>query len=118
MHGSGWHSFIRSGDEKPKVTWALLKRVLGYSVAYRWQIIGMLVLILASTGLSLVSPLIVRDLIDRTIPGKDIQRLICLSLALLAVPALKGVISIYQRRFNTDVGEGVIYDLRMALYEK
>jgi ATP-binding cassette subfamily B protein len=118
MHGSGWHSFIRSGDEKPKVTWALLKRVLGYSVAYRWQIVGMLVLILASTGLSLVSPLIVRDLIDRTIPAKDVQRLIWLSLALLAVPALKGLISVYQRQFNTDVGEGVIYDLRVALYDK
>ncbi|MDP2966768.1 MAG: ABC transporter ATP-binding protein [Pelolinea sp.] len=118
MHGSGWHSFIRSGDEKPKVTWALLKRVLEYSVAYRWQIIAMLVLILASSGLSLVTPLIVRDLIDRTIPAKDIQRLIWLSLALLAVPALKGVISVYQRRYNTDVGEGVIYDLRVALYDK
>ena len=118
MHGSGWHSFIRSGDEKPKVTWVLLKRVLGYSVAYRWQITGMLVLILVSSGLSLVSPLIVRDLIDRTIPTKDVQRLIWLSLALLAVPAVKGVISIYQRRFNTDVGEGVIYDLRAALYDK
>ena len=118
MHGSGWHSFIRSGDEKPKVTWALLKRVLGYSVAYRWQIIGMLVLILASSGLSLVTPLIVRDLIDRTIPAKDVQRLIWLSLALLAVPALKGVISVIQRRYNTDVGEGVIYDLRVALYDK
>ena len=118
MHGSGWHSFIRSGDEKPKVTWALLKRVLGYSVAYRWQIIGMLVLISASSGLSLVTPLIVRDLIDRTIPAKDVQRLIWLSLALLAVPALKGVISVIQRRYNTDVGEGVIYDLRVALYGK
>ncbi len=118
MHGSGWHSYIRSGDEKPKVTWALLRRVLGYSVAYRWQLIGMLVLILFSSGLSLVSPLIVRDLIDRTIPAKDVQRLIWLALALLAVPALKGVISIYQRRFNTDVGEGVIYDLRVALYDK
>jgi ATP-binding cassette subfamily B protein len=118
MHGSGWHSFIKSGDEKPKVTWALLKRVLGYSVAYRWQIIAMLVLILVSSGLSLVTPLIVRDLIDRTIPAKDVQRLIWLSLALLAVPALKGVISVYQRRFNTDVGEGVIYDLRVALYDK
>lgn len=118
MHGSGWHNFIRSGDEKPKVTWALLKRVLGYSVAYRWQIAGMLILILASTGLSLVSPLIVRDLIDRTIPAKDVQRLIWLSLALLAVPTLKGVISVGQRRFNTDVGEGVIYDLRVALYDK
>jgi len=41
-----------------------------------------------------------------------------LSLGLLALPALKGVISVMQRRLNTEVGEGVIFDLRAALYEK
>jgi len=78
----------------------------------------MLILILANSGLSLLSPLILRDLIDFTIPSKDIQRLVMLSLGLLALPALKGVISVMQRRLNTEVGEGVIFDLRAALYEK
>lgn len=41
-----------------------------------------------------------------------------LSLGLLALPALKGAISVIQRRLNTGVGEGVIFDLRSALYEK
>jgi ATP-binding cassette, subfamily B, bacterial len=118
MHGSGWYSFIRSGDEKASLTWDLLKRVLSYSSAYRWHLVGMLVLILADSGLSLLSPLILRDLIDVTIPSKDVQRLILLSIGLLAVPAFKGAISVIQRRLNTDVGEGVIFDLRSALFEK
>ncbi len=118
MRRSGWHSFVRSGEEKPSLTWNLLRRVLGYSSAYRWHLAGMLILILANSGLSLLSPLILRDLIDFTIPSKDIQRLVMLSLGLLALPALKGVISVMQRRLNTEVGEGVIFDLRAALYEK
>ena len=118
MHGRGWHNYLRSGDEKPNLTWDLLKRVLGYSSAYRWQLVGMLVLILADSGLSLLSPLILRDLIDTTIPSKDIHRLILLSIGLLAVPAFKGAISVFQRRLNTGVGEGVIFDLRSALFEK
>ncbi len=118
MHGSGWRSYIRSSDEKPSLTWNLLKRVLGYTNAYRRQLAGMLILILASSLLSLLSPIILRDLIDFTIPSKDIQRLVKLSLGLLAVPALKGAISVIQRRLNTIVGEGVIFDLRSALYEK
>ena len=118
MHGRGWHNYLRSGDEKPSLTWDLLKRVLGYSSAYRWQLVGMLVLILADSGLSLLSPLILRDLIDTTIPSKDIHRLILLSIGLLAVPAFKGAISVFQRRLNTGVGEGVIFDLRSALFEK
>jgi ATP-binding cassette subfamily B protein len=36
----------------------------------------------------------------------------------LAVPLLKGIVSVFQRRLNVGVGEGVIHDLRSALYEK
>jgi len=118
VRGSGFHSIIRSSDEKPKVTWKLLKRVLAYSAAYRWHLVGMLVLILISSGLSLLSPLILRDLIDNTIPFGNIRRLIWLSLGLLLVPSLKGAIGVLQRRLNATVGEGVIFDLRSALYEK
>lgn len=116
FHGSGWFSLIRSPDEKPKVTRALMLRVLGYSKPYRWQIAGMLAMILLTTGLTLLTPLILRDLIDRTIPTGDIDRLVLLALGLLLIPAIGGGINVIQRRLNASVGEGVIYDLRVALY--
>ncbi len=116
MHGGGWWSVVSAQDEKPRVTWPLLKRVLRYSRPYRWHIAGMLALILASTGLTLLTPLVLRDLIDRTIPSGNIRRLILLALALLLIPAVGGVINVFQRRLNAFVGEGVIYDLRAALF--
>jgi ATP-binding cassette subfamily B protein len=118
FHGGGWFSFLSSSDEKPKVTLGLLRRVLGYSKPYRWQLIGMLVLILFSTGLALLTPLILRDLIDKTIPSGNVSRLILLAFALLLIPAVGGVIGVVQRRLNAMVGEGVIYDLRVALYAR
>jgi len=114
----GMHGLINSPDEKPKITWPLLLRVLTYARPYRWSLIGMLLLILASTGLSLLSPLILRDLIDKTIPAKDINRLVWLALALLVIPTINGALSVVQRRLNSRVGEGVIYDLRLALYAR
>lgn len=48
----------------------------------------MLLLILSNTGLTLLNPLILRDLIDKTIPAGNITRLIWLSLALLHVSHL------------------------------
>jgi len=116
FHGSGWWSYLSSTDEKPKLTWNLMKRVLGYSRPYRWQIVGMLLLILVNTGLTLLTPLILRQLIDVTIPEKDIQQLIFLALGLLLIPSLGGLINVFQRRLNARIGEGVIYDLRVALY--
>ena len=116
--GSNWHNLLNSTDEKPKITWDLLKRVLSYSQPYRWFIIGMLVFILLSSGLGLITPLVIRDLIDRTIPAHDLSRLFFLAVILLLIPAANGAINVIQRRFNAHVGEGVIYDLRVALYSK
>ncbi len=115
FHG-GMRGLINSPDEKPKITWPLLKRVFQYAKPYRWLIVGMLLLILASTGLMLLTPLVLRDLIDKTIPAGNINKLILLAMALLLIPTLTGVINVIQRRINVRVGEGLIYDLRLALY--
>ncbi len=116
FHGGGWKSYIGSSDEKPKVTRGLLKRVLIYARPYTWQIVGMLALILITTGLNLLAPLVMRHLIDVVLPAEDINRLIWMALALLAIPAVRGLINVFQRRLNASVGEGVIYDLRVALF--
>ena len=110
--------YMRSGDEKPKVTRELLLRVLTYARGYWWHIAGMLVTILLTTGLSLLTPLIFRNMIDMVIPAKDTQRLILLGVALLAIPAITGGINVIQRRLNAAVGEGVIYDLRSTLFAR
>ena len=116
MHG-GWFGFIFSGDEKaPKLTWQLLARVLAYAKPYWWHIGGMLLTILASTAISLASPLIFRQLIDNVLPSKDLNKLTIFALSLLIVPLLGGVVGILQRKLNVTVGEGVIYDLRVALF--
>ncbi len=103
-------------DERPQVTWSLLRRVLQYARPYHWWIAGMLTITLATTGLSLLTPLILRDLIDRTLPARDLSRLMWLILGLLAVPLLTGGLNVQQRQLNSRVGEGVVYDLRCALF--
>ncbi|NOT05538.1 MAG: ABC transporter ATP-binding protein [Anaerolineales bacterium] len=118
MHYGGWFQYMRSGDEKPKVTRQLLLRVLTYARGYWWHIAGMLATILLTTGLSLLTPLIFRNMIDVVLPAKDVNRLVLLGVALLFIPALTGGINVIQRRLNATVGEGVIYDLRSTLFSQ
>ncbi|HSQ27307.1 MAG TPA: ABC transporter ATP-binding protein, partial [Anaerolineales bacterium] len=118
MHASGWSSYLRSTNEKPRVSWALLKRVMRYSNPYRWHILGMLVIILINTALGLLTPLIFRTLIDQTIPQGKVDQLFVLAGGLLLIPTASGLLNVIQRRLNSWVGEGVIFDLRVALYER
>jgi ATP-binding cassette subfamily B protein len=78
----------------------------------------MLVTILLTTGLSLLTPLIFRHMIDVVLPAKDVNRLIWLAIALLLIPVTEGAINVFQRRLNATVGEGVIYDLRSSLFSR
>jgi ATP-binding cassette subfamily B protein len=117
MMGGGWMSYIHGESKRPPITRALLRRVLAYAWPYRWLLVGMLVCILLTTALSILSPLILRHLIDVTLqPPGDPEQLNWLALLLIALPIVSGVISVVQRRLNATVGEGIIYDLRMALY--
>ena len=117
-HGGGWFMYMRSGDEKPQLTRELLLRVLAYARPYWWHLAGMLVTILLSTGLSLIGPLIFRQMIDVVLPSKNINQLILFALALLLLPVVDGIIGVFQRRLNATVGEGVIFDLRSALFSR
>ena len=76
----------------------------------------MLILTLVTTALSLLTPLIMRDLIDRTLPERNLSRLIMLIVGLLTIPLLTGALNVWQRQLNARVGEGVVYDLRTALF--
>lgn len=118
MHTSAWYGIFSSTSEKPRVTWVLLKRVIRYSDPYRWHIIGMLLIILVNTAMGLLTPLIFRTLIDQTIPQKQTNQLVLLVGALLLIPIISGFLNVVQRRLNSSVGEGVIFDLRVALYAR
>jgi len=117
MHGP-LHSVVHGTDEKPKITKTLLKRIFTYARPYQRSLAILLVLILVMTGINLVNPLLLRTLIDKAIPEKNIHLLLWLSLGLLLVPIIGALLSVLQRRITAMIGEGVIFDLRVALYER
>jgi len=117
MRRRNWRSYIHAEDEKPKLSWGLVKRVLTYGKPYRWRIFGSLFSILIYTGVALLSPLILRHLIDNAIPEKDVNQLLLAALGLLVLPIVSSLFQVITRRLTSQVGEGVIFDLRVSLYE-
>jgi len=103
-------------EKGPPVTLQHVKRVFGYARPYKGWLLAMLFITLVTAGLSLLNPLILRDLIDRTIPSKDLTRLIWLTAALVAVPLFSSGLSVLGKQTSARVGEGVIFDLRSALF--
>ena len=116
IHSFYSHSRSGASDEKPKITRGLLKRVWGYAQPYRWMIVTMLIIALAVSGLGLLTPLILRELIDHTLPSRDLHRLAIMLGTLVVIPVVSGVLNVTMRQLSARVGEGVVFDLRVALF--
>lgn len=119
MHGGGWSSFLSADPTRgqPRVDRALLRRVLGYARPYWWMVLLVLIAIVATSLLQLVPPLILRQLIDVTLPNRDMRQLNLLALALVTIPVVVGLIQVVERYFSARTGEGIIFDLRQQMYE-
>ncbi|MFP3854470.1 MAG: ABC transporter ATP-binding protein [Anaerolineales bacterium] len=117
-HSGNWWSYIRYDEEqdRPEVSWDLLMRVWQYAKHYRSGILIITATIIGISLLSLIPPLLIRDLIDRALPQRDVQRLNLLALGMVAVPLINGLLGVAQRYASARIGEGIIYDLRRDLY--
>jgi len=99
-----------------------VRRAWSFAHPYRTTIIWFLAAILASALLALVPPFAFRAIIDTAIP--DAQdggpRTAIVVLAILVVVAALGDagLAIVQRWCSARIGEGLIYDLRLALFSK
>ncbi len=79
-------------------------------------LVGVLVTIFVVSGLTVVPPLLIRDLVDNAIPAADVGRLTLLGAAMVVVPLISVSVGALQRWMSARAGEGIIYDLRRALY--
>jgi ATP-binding cassette, subfamily B, bacterial len=119
MHDGGWWSYIRYDEkqDKPNVSAALLRRVARYGRPYGRQIVLMLLTILGIDLLTLIPPLLYKDLIDRALPAQDMGRLNLLALGMITIPLFSGLIGVGQRYLSSIIGEGIIFDLRGSVFE-
>ncbi|HEY6414800.1 MAG TPA: ABC transporter ATP-binding protein, partial [Acidimicrobiales bacterium] len=95
---------------------SLVRRVWRFARPYRWMLLGYLAIIVVTALIQLLPPLLFRSIIDSAIPDGDRASLNLLAgLAVLAAFA-GATLAVADRYVSSRVGEGVIYDLRVALF--
>ncbi|MCP4435206.1 MAG: ABC transporter ATP-binding protein [Actinomycetia bacterium] len=95
----------------------LVRRVASWAAPYKAQLIGFLIAIVAASLLALVPPLVFKTIIDETLPNGDSNQLAWLSLAVVGAAVVAMVASLLERLWSARIGEGLIYDLRVALFD-
>jgi ATP-binding cassette subfamily B protein len=90
--------------------------VLRYFLPYKAKAGIILLCILASAVIGLLPPLLIRTIIDRAIPDRDMSLLSFMALGMVLASLLAGFIGVAQNYLSNLIGQGVMYDMRNHLY--
>jgi ATP-binding cassette subfamily B protein len=100
---------------------AVVRRVWRFARPYRWMLLAYVGTIVAQALVQLVPPLLFRGIIDSAIPqgpGDGDRSLLHVLAGLAVLAALgNGALALADRYWSSRIGEGVIYDLRTALFD-
>ena len=107
----------RSGVDGKQLSRETRRRVLRFARPYRTLIVGFVATIVVSTFLGLLPPLLIREVFDVAIVDGDTTLLNWLFVAMIAAAVGEAVLSLVERWLSSRIGEGLIFDLRVQLFD-
>jgi ATP-binding cassette, subfamily B, bacterial len=96
-----------------KGTW---RRVLSYARPYRVSIAVFLVLVVLDALFVVVSPLLLKRLVDDGVAKGDREVVVVIALIVAALAIVDALAGLGQRYFSSRIGEGLIFDLRKQVF--
>jgi ATP-binding cassette subfamily B protein len=118
MRAMAW-DMSREAPQRPAdktVRRANLRRALALFRPYRPRLAAVLGLIVVSAVLGMLSPFLLRAVLDTALPEQDNALLTALVGGMIAIAVLTGVLGVYQTLISNQVGQRVMHDLRAAVY--
>jgi ATP-binding cassette subfamily B protein len=97
---------------------AKVRRILAYLRPYLVKTLGVLLCIGVGSLLALVPPLLIRSIIDRAVPDRDLSLLNVLVAGLILMPIISGLIGVLQQYLNNLIGQAIMSDLRLQLFSQ
>ncbi|ADG05283.1 ABC transporter related protein [Kyrpidia tusciae DSM 2912] len=92
------------------------RRIAGYFRPYALPLAGVIGSIVLGSLLGLVQPLLIRGIIDRAIPRRDMVLLSELAGLIVATALASAAVGVLQGYLNARIGQGVMFDLRNQMY--
>lgn len=94
-----------------------LKRLLKYMKPYKTKITTSVILMLISSSLALLGPVIIKSALDNFIPNKDIKNLALISVLYIIIFIAIAIIMKHRMQTMGKVGQNILVDMRYDLFK-
>ena len=102
---------------KQKLKPGTVRRIAAYARPYRVHLAVFLVATCVDAAITVINPLLLRQIIDHGILARDNQVVILVAIAVAVVAIFDAFLGFVIRWFSARIGEGLIYDLRTQVFD-
>ncbi|MFG2120162.1 ABC transporter ATP-binding protein [Streptomyces sp. NPDC048710] len=120
METTAWtqlHSVMTAQQERRPFARATLRRIAAFARPHRAGIVRFVVLGVVTALLAVATPVLAGSVVDTIVAGHDSGKVVRLSLLIALVALAEAGLGILGRRLSATLGEGLILDLRTAVFD-
>ena len=95
----------------------IYKRIAGYASRHKRKLIVFLILSVLTAVIGVLNPVLAGDVVNAITGGGPVSTVVWLAVAIGGLAIADAAISITNRYLSSRIGEGLIFDLRTAVYD-
>lgn len=113
----GGHGKLKFDDGlRPNLSKALLLRIAKYFIPYWKQTLLVMAVLSITAVLGLLPPILIQQIIDVALPGRNLRLLLVLVLASLGTTVVSGLLGVLQNYLNSFISQNIVHDMKNQMY--
>lgn len=120
MESVAWSTLYqtnRSLDAPSRRPSETMRRMGPFARPHRWRLAAFLALSVFSALLAVATPLLAGRVVDRIVGGGPTSNVVQIALLIAAIAIVGAGVDLLSRWFSSRIGEGLIYQLRTAVFD-
>lgn len=120
MESIAWNQVYRQMNgpaETRRFRLATARRIFAFARPHRRALVGFVLLSTGSAALAVATPVLAGDVVDAIVDGAAERTVVTLALVIAAIAVLDAGAGLWARWLSARIGEGLILDLRTAVFD-
>ncbi|MGQ0679720.1 MAG: ABC transporter ATP-binding protein [Actinomycetota bacterium] len=105
-----------NGKKRQKVSRQTIRRVAAFAGPHRSKLIAFVILSTVGATLTVATPVLAGRVVDEIVDGGDANRVLQLAVLIAVLAVIDAFIGMAERWQSSRIGEGIILDLRRAVF--
>ena len=114
--GIGRLRFADENIEMPKVTKKMLSRILSYFIPYWTRMFLVIGCIMVTSILGLVPPILIKNIIDKALPQKDLKLLSLFIFVSIGITIILGLLQVAQSYLSVWISKHIMLTMKNQMY--